>query len=166
MNVRVWEGKANQAPGASSGSGGRPSRPGMTRRSFLRNAGGAVGGMAAVVAALSPLKDLPDDAAPSLEQFLQKHYKEMSPEELEGVMARIRREVEERFGVAPDLKDYKPIGGVQFGYALNLSRCIGCRKCVHACVEENNLSRSPEIQYIRVLEMPRGTIDLERGNHA
>ena len=48
---------------------------------------------------------------------------------------------------------------------LNLSRCIGCRKCVHACVAENNQSRRPEIQYIRVLEMPRGTMDLEQGDH-
>ena len=31
--------------------------------------------------------------------------------------------------------------GVEFVYALNLSRCIGCRKCVHACVEENNQTR-------------------------
>ena len=53
----------------------------------------------------------------------------------------------------------------EFVYALNLSRCIGCRKCVHACVEENNQSRSPELQYIRVLEMPRGTTDIEKGNH-
>jgi Fe-S-cluster-containing dehydrogenase component len=44
-------------------------------------------------------------------------------------------------------------------------RCIGCRKCVHACVAENNQSRSPEIQYIRVIEMPRGTLDVEKGNH-
>jgi molybdopterin-containing oxidoreductase family iron-sulfur binding subunit len=54
---------------------------------------------------------------------------------------------------------------VEFVYALNLSRCIGCRKCVHACVEENNQSRAPEIQYIRVIEMPRGTLDVEKGDH-
>jgi len=121
--------------------------------------------MAAIVAALSPLRDLPDGTIPSLEQFLQKHYKEMSPEEMDKALARISREVEERYGVVPNIQDHKPLEGVQFVYALNLSRCIGCRKCVHACVEENNQSRSPEIQYIRVLEMPRGTTDIERGNH-
>ena len=48
--------------------------------------------------------------------------------------------------------------GVEFVYALNLSRCIGCRKCVHACVAgEQPEPRNPEIQYIRVLEMPRGS---------
>ena len=84
---------------------------------------------------------------------------------MEAVLERIRTEVEERYEVRPELRDVKPMDGVEFGYALNLGRCIGCRKCVHACVAENNQSRSPEIQYIRVLEMPRGSIDIERGNH-
>jgi molybdopterin-containing oxidoreductase family iron-sulfur binding subunit len=34
---------------------------------------------------------------------------------------------------------------------------------VHACVNENNQSRSPEIQYITVLKMPQGTMDMEKG---
>jgi molybdopterin-containing oxidoreductase family iron-sulfur binding subunit len=32
-------------------------------------------------------------------------------------------------------------------------------------VKENNQSRAPEIQYIRVLEMERGSIDVESANH-
>jgi molybdopterin-containing oxidoreductase family iron-sulfur binding subunit len=32
-------------------------------------------------------------------------------------------------------------------------------------VQENNQSRSPEIQYIRVLEMEKGSIDVETANH-
>ena len=55
--------------------------------------------------------------------------------------------------------------GVEFVYGLNISRCIGCRKCVHACVKENNQSRAPEIQYIRVLEMEKGSINLETSDH-
>ena len=58
-----------------------------------------------------------------------------------------------------------PQKAVEFVYALNLTRCVGCRKCVHACVAENNQSRSPEIQYIRVLKMPNGTFDMEKGDH-
>jgi len=46
--------------------------------------------------------------------------------------------------------------GVLFGYALDLSRCIGCRRCVYACVEENNQSRDPQVQWIRVLGMEKG----------
>lgn len=38
---------------------------------------------------------------------------------------------------------------------------MGCRKCVYACVKENNQSRDPQIQYIRVLQMRKGSIDVE-----
>ena len=143
----------------------RQGGPGLSRRSFLRNGIGIVGGVSAFAAALSPLKDLDRGDFPSPEEFLQKHYKEMSEEEMEAALDRIREKVKARFGIDPVVRDIRPREGVEFVYALNLSRCIGCRRCVHACVEENNQSREPEIQYIRVLEMPRGTIDPEQGNH-
>jgi len=54
---------------------------------------------------------------------------------------------------------------VEYAYALNLGRCIGCRRCVYACMKENNTSRDPEIQYIRVLEMEKGSIDPEKSDH-
>ena len=122
-------------------------------------------GVSAVAAALSPLRELKSGDFPSVEEFLQKHYKEMTAEDKEAVFARIRAKVKERFGVVPNLTDPPPQEGVEFVYGLNLSRCIGCRRCVHACVQENNLSRAPEIQYIRVLEMEKGSIDLESSDH-
>ncbi|MAE67852.1 MAG: 4Fe-4S ferredoxin [Phycisphaeraceae bacterium] len=146
-------------------NGDAPRTKPIGRRSFLRIGAAAVSAMAATVAALSPLRDLDPDDMPSIEKFLQKHYKEMTPEEMETALRRIRKEVEKLYDVRPELRDVRAKDGVEFVYALNLSRCIGCRKCVHACVEENNQSRDPEIQYIRVLEMPRGSIDMERGNH-
>ncbi|UCD76586.1 MAG: 4Fe-4S dicluster domain-containing protein [Phycisphaerales bacterium] len=139
---------------------------GVTRRSFLGTAA-AVTGVAAVVTALKPLLEADFDPGDlgSVEQFLQKHYKEMTPLEMEEALARIRRQVRERFDIEPNLRDARSLVGVEFVYALNLSRCIGCRRCVHACVAENNQSRNPEIQYIRVLEIPKGTIDIERSDH-
>lgn len=146
---------------------GDSSRPTLTRRSFLRRSAAATAGAAALAASLRPLTDPEFDLGDvgSLQKFLQKHYKEMTEEEMDRALARIRREVEQRFGLTPNVRDVKAMDGVEFVYALNLSRCIGCRKCVHACAAENNLSRDPEIQYIRVLEIPKGTIDLERGDH-
>jgi len=139
--------------------------PSMTRRGFFTKGAAAVAGTSALAAALSPLRDLTGDDVPSVEQFWQRHYKEMSPEEMQTVLDRIAREVEQRHGVTADVQDVKPLDGVEYVYALNISRCIGCRKCVHACVEENNQSRSPEIQYIRVLEMEKGSINVETSNH-
>lgn len=155
-DIRIWDGTSKTASHADDA---------MTRRSFLRTGAVAVGGMAALAAALSPLREYPPDEIPNLEQFLQKHYKEMTPQEMEQALERVRKKVEERYEVRPHLRDVKPMEGVEFVYALNLSRCIGCRKCVHACVAENNQSRGPEVQYIRVIEMPRGTMDTEKGNH-
>ncbi|MDF1810362.1 MAG: 4Fe-4S dicluster domain-containing protein [Phycisphaerales bacterium] len=140
-------------------------RPGLTRRSFLRRGTAATGAVAAIAASLSPLRELGDTDDFSVQKFLQKHYKEMDGKDMASALERISKEVEKRYEVRPEIRDIKPMDGVEFVYALNLTRCIGCRKCVHACVDENNQSRDPEIQYIRVLEMPRGTIDIEQGNH-
>ena len=49
---------------------------GSTRRSFLRSSVSVVGGMAAAVAALEPLKELDPEDFGSLEGFIQKHYKQ------------------------------------------------------------------------------------------
>lgn len=136
-----------------------------TRRSFLRQGAAALSGLTAFVAALSPLKDLDPDDIPDMQDFLQKHYREMDGDELAAALERIRAEVNSRYGVDADVRDVKPLPGVEFVYALNLSRCVGCRKCAFACVDENNQSRNGDMSYIRVLEMPRGTLDVEQSDH-
>jgi molybdopterin-containing oxidoreductase family iron-sulfur binding subunit len=65
-----------------------------------------------------------------------------------------------------------PREGVVFGYGLDLSRCNGNRKCVTACVKENNQSRviadsehANPIHWITVLEMDKGEgVDFEHAN--
>jgi Fe-S-cluster-containing dehydrogenase component len=143
-----------------------PNSPGarrMNRRSFLRKSAFAASGMAALVAGLAPLREL--DEFPSVGAFLRKHYTELTPEDMALVLERVENEVERQYGLRPHVRDLKPMDGVEFAFALNLTRCIGCRKCVQACVAENNQSRDPEIQYIRVVKMPNGTFDLEQGDH-
>ena len=136
----------------------------MSRRSFLRASAAFAGvtGLAAIAASLKPLFEMEDFT--SAQQFMQKYYKEMTPADMDAVLQRITGEVEKQYGIRPHVRDFRPMDGVEFVYALNLSRCIGCRKCVHACVAENNQSRDPEIQYIRVLKMPNGTMDMDRGD--
>ena len=135
----------------------------MTRRSFIK--AGAFGAffMGTTSIAMLPLRKFKSDT--SLDAALQQHYERLTPEKMNKILRRIEKKIQSRHGVHANVQDLKPIPGVQYAYALNLSRCIGCRRCVHACVEENNQSRDPEIQYIRVLEMPKGTLDVEQSNH-
>ena len=146
-----------------------PARPGpapdMTRRGFIGKGAATIAGAAAVAAALSPLRHLKRSDIPTVEKFFQQHYKEMTPEDKQAVLKRIEQEIGRRYNVAANVQDPQPMDGVEYVYAVNVSRCIGCRKCVYACVKENNPSRSPEIQYIRVLKMEKGSIDVETSEH-
>ncbi len=137
----------------------------VTRRRFLSGGLAAVSGISALAAAASPLRHLNSADIPSLDEFLQRHYKEMTAEDKEQVFERIEETVEKRHGVDAHLSDPPPMDGVEFVYGLNITRCVGCRRCVHACVGENNQSRAPEIQYIRVLEMETGSINVETSDH-
>lgn len=134
---------------------------GMKRRNFLRLGAGAAIATAAA-ATVAPLRNL---AAGSLDGFFQQHYKRLSEADLAAIMTRLEGEIGRDYGAKVTIHDPKPKPGVRFAYALNLSRCNGSRRCVTACVQENNQSRDPEIQYIKVLEMPGGTFDVEKSDH-
>jgi molybdopterin-containing oxidoreductase family iron-sulfur binding subunit len=79
----------------------------------------------------------------------------MSRERLHKAIADLEREYSAKYGTKVTVSDAGPMPGVLFAYALDLSRCIGCRRCVYACVEENNQSRDPQVQWIRVLQMDK-----------
>lgn len=149
----------------STQSSSSSDRGDVSRRNFMTTGVAAVVGASAVAAAISPLRDLDRDDIPTVQEFLQKHYKEMTDEDKQQVFNRIGGKVKQRHNVDAKITDPPPMDGVEFVYGLNISRCIGCRKCVHACVKENNQSREPEIQYIRVLEMEKGSINVETANH-
>jgi Fe-S-cluster-containing dehydrogenase component len=69
------------------------------------------------------------------------------------------------YGVNAVVQDTPALPGVLFGYALDLSRCIGCRRCVYACVAENNQSRDPQIHWIKVLSMDKDKgVDFSHAN--
>lgn len=139
----------------------------VTRRTFLKGAAASMIGVAGLMAALKPLLEL-ESGAVTLDDLLQRHYRELTPEDLQRIMQRLEARCEQEYGVRPTIGDLKPLDGVEFGYALNLTRCIGCRKCAHACIKENNQSRDDandiEMSYIRVLELNKGAINLETSN--
>lgn len=139
----------------------------VSRRTFLKGTAASMLGMAGLVAALKPLLEL-ERGELTLDSMLQKHYRQLTPEALGKIMRDLEARCEREYGVRPAIQDVKPLPGVQFAYALNLTRCIGCRKCAHACLKENNQSRDSdediEMSYIRVLELDKGAINLETSN--
>jgi len=123
---------------------------------------GATLGAGAFAEAMAPLRSWAKDL--TLDQFLQNNYRELDEAALAEVIKRHEAETLREHGREVHIGDYRPIEGVSFGYALNLSLCVGCRKCAEACHHENNHDRATNNSYIRVLEMDQGTFDLERGN--
>ncbi|MCO6044364.1 4Fe-4S dicluster domain-containing protein [Aeoliella sp. ICT_H6.2] len=134
----------------------------VDRRTALKAAGATLGA-AAFAKAVAPIVEWASQDT-SASEFLQKHFKELSDNELTQVMHRLEEETKEEYGAEVSISDTRPQKGVKFGYALNLSICIGCRKCAEACHKENNHDRSSGNSYIRVLEMDKGSLDLESGN--
>lgn len=132
------------------------SKKGVSKRDFLK-----IGAAAATVTALAGCT-----GSKEMDSFFQKHFKEMSKEDIDKVITRLESEYEEKYGQKFKIGNDLPIDNTLFRYGLDISRCIGCRRCVYACVEENNQSRAPQqIHWIKVLEMDKEKgIDFHHSN--
>ena len=136
-----------------------------SRRDFLRS--GGMLGVSSLTGAAA-LMTMSDDAKAAVEwaETFQKNYRLMTPEEKAEARARLERRYSAEYGkkVSVDTKEALP--GVLMGYALNVRKCIGCRRCVKACVAENNQSRGEKpgerIEWIQVLRMERGEFSQEK----
>jgi len=125
----------------------------INRRGFMKTAALGVAGLAAQGCTGNI----------NFDRFFQSHFKQMDKEELLSTLKKLEAEYSATYGRQFVVKATKPMEGTLFGYGLDLSRCIGCRKCVYACVEENNQSRDPQIHWISVMRNKKGDkwIDLE-----
>jgi len=124
----------------------------LDRRKFLKSA--AIGLAGAGLSSCS---------SQSFQKFFQSHFREMDKNELLAVLKRMEEEYSRKYGKKFVVTAENPIEGTLFGYGLDISRCIGCRRCVYACVDENNQSRDPQIHWISVLRFKKGDkwLDLE-----
>ena len=129
----------------------------VTRRNLLKLAGAAAG-VGALSWALAPFAELAGKLTP--EELLQKHYKELSDDDKARIFRRLEAETRHDYGVRVKIGDPKPVPGTKWGYALNLSVCMGCRQCAKACHRENNHDRASNNSYIRVFEMESDSLDL------
>ena len=136
-----------------------------SRRSFLKNTG-----MLSISSLLgtAALMTNSDDAQANMEwaEWFQGNYRLMTDAEKAQARARLERRYSREYGKPVTVDTTPALEGVLFGYALNIKKCIGCRRCVKACVEENNQSRSKEedIEWIRVLKMEKGEYSPEKMN--
>jgi Fe-S-cluster-containing dehydrogenase component len=116
----------------------------LSRREFVCAVAGCAA--AATVAGCGDMTHTP---------FHMSNFRELSKEEIKDIVDDLEKSYSAQYGKTVTVGTQPPREGVEFGYALDLSRCIGCRRCVYACVKENNQSRDPQIHWIRVLEMEK-----------
>lgn len=141
----------------------------QTRRGFLEGSGkyslSAIMGAAALMVGSSKAEAY--DARVTWAEYFQTHYMLMTDEQKAKSIARLEKRYAEEFGKKTTVDTSPAMEGVLFGYALNIQKCIGCRRCVYGCVSENNQSRkNPEIQWIRVLRLENGKFsvaDMDKG---
>jgi Fe-S-cluster-containing dehydrogenase component len=118
----------------------------LDRRTLMISAG--LSTMAGISAAAS------GKSAGWVERLLKRRFVELSDERREEILADLEATCRTKYGRDDiTVSDTGALDGVEFAYGLDLSRCVGCRRCVYACVHENNQSRDPQIHWIRVLEM-------------
>jgi Fe-S-cluster-containing dehydrogenase component len=124
------------APAPACESAGRSSVSSVSRREFASCAVAAAAGWLMTACGAKPLSEVPKDQILSRIRDLERQYSK-------------------QYGTPVTVANTPAMPNVLFAYALDISRCIGCRRCVYACVEENNQSRDPQVHWIKVLQMDK-----------
>jgi len=116
-----------------------------SRRKFLKN----ISVLAAGSFVLSACR------TKAVREFSRKNFRTLTRKEKNEIIKNLEEKYTAKYGKKFSVSEDAALDGVEFGYALDLSRCVGCRRCVYACVKENNQSRDPQIHYIEVLQMEK-----------
>ena len=82
----------------------------VTRRTFLKGAAASLVGVAGLMAALRPLLEL-EGGAISLDELLQKHYRELKPEHLKRILETLPKSIPFELAPASPEPARPPSGG-------------------------------------------------------
>ncbi len=91
-----------------------------TRREFLRHIS-----VTAVAGLSIPL--FSSCSKEEAEDFLQKHFREMTPDEKKQVIAKLEERYLQKYGRKFRISTQDAVPDTLWAYGLELSRCIGCR---------------------------------------
>jgi Fe-S-cluster-containing dehydrogenase component len=97
-------------------------------------------------------------------EYIKGNYRFMTEGERAETIARLERLAELQRGVEVTIQSTGAQPGVLFGYAFNISKCKGFRRCIEACINENNLDRNADTQYIRIFEIEDGVVNLDKAD--
>jgi Fe-S-cluster-containing dehydrogenase component len=137
------------------------------RRSFIKGLSfAAAAGSAALTTGCIPSAEgaTTEEMKLRWQEFFKENYRLMTQEEKDETVARLERLAKVQKGIDVQMSSQSPLEGVLYGYAFNITRCEGFMECVTACVEENNLDRKTDTQYIRIFEMEPGQLDPSTGD--
>ncbi len=149
-------------PGSVPTTGAAPSAgTPITRRTALTTLAASVAG-AAACSRQEVTEETAEARGLEWREQIKRNYRLMTEEERAETIARLERLALLRRGEEVSIASSSAQPGVTFGYAFNISKCKGFRSCVEACINENNLDRRAETQYIRIFEMEEsGGVDLD-----
>jgi Fe-S-cluster-containing dehydrogenase component len=127
--------------------------------------GGAAVGAQAAASACAPTPTMSEQEREmkllAWREYIKGNYRTMTEDERAATIARLERAAKVKRGVDVKIQSTGAQPGVEFGYAFNISKCQGFRSCVEACINENNLDRNADTQYIRIFEMKDGHVDFD-----